>query len=72
MKKYLLILVAITAFAPVAGFAQSSQYVCTAPTPVTPADVAAALNSLSCDTTKPFTVSTYSETGFTIVCCVQQ
>lgn len=71
MKKCLFALIAMI-FTPAVVFATSGQYVCKAPNVNGPDDVAAALNSMSCDTTKPITSLTFSQTGYTVVCCVQK
>lgn len=65
------------------AFAASGQYACTDTCDTdqdsndcvgnpTPGEIAAALNSLKCDTTKPISVSPSQGTQLTNVCCVQK
>jgi hypothetical protein len=66
------------------AYAVSGQYVCTdtcdtdgtdnfCSGDATPAEIAAALNALGCDTTKPFSVSPGSNGSvLTDICCVQK
>lgn len=58
-------------FAATTATATTGQYVCQEAA-IDPADIAATLNSMGCNSTLPFTVNYVPNGALAIVCCVSQ
>lgn len=70
---FLLFVMTATSWFPAYASAASGQYVCAdTGDDMTAKAIAATLNKLGCDVTKPTTPLTFGNTTYIVVCCVQK